>query len=51
MNNRNELDKSKTNTFVDKLGTVIGMVTLSCIAICLAAICIALTCRFVSWLF
>lgn len=41
---------TKTSTFTTKLGNIVGAVLVGCLAVCLMAICVALTYRFVVWL-
>lgn len=49
MNNKIDT-KSRMSTFASKIGNVVGTVIVGCLAVCLMAICIALTCRFIIWL-
>ena len=49
MSNNNKLDNPRTDTLAYKVGGIIGYVVVGCAAACIVAICIALTCRFISW--
>ena len=44
------MDEKKENTYVDKVGKVVGGILVTCIAACGASIFIALTIKFVSWI-
>jgi hypothetical protein len=41
----------KENTFGDKVCQAVGNILVGCISVCLAACAIALTVRFIMWLF
>lgn len=42
---------SKENTFSSKLGKIVADAFVACLATCVAAVAIALTTRFIIWLF
>lgn len=44
------MEDKKENTYVDKVGKVLGGIFITCIAACGASIFVALTIKFVSWL-
>lgn len=45
------MDNEKNENFANKMGRFMGNTLVACIAICLSACMIALTMRFVMWLF
>ena len=45
------MDNEKNESFANKMGRFMGNTLVACIAICLSACMIALTMRFVMWLF
>lgn len=47
MSNKAVDSSSKMSAFATKLGHIVGTVLVGCLAICLMAICIALTYRFI----
>lgn len=49
VNSETKINSEKT--FSEKMGRLIGTVFVACVAACLSAVMIALTVRFIDWIF